>query len=93
VKLVRRECGLHEIYAFNVREAGHTVKMGWSWMRADLLMDLEACPTAKLPSVEYVGGGNCSKAFEELGSEERSRRMIARGLSGVGSGVVCKCGN
>ena len=66
MKLVRRKRGLHEFDAFNVREAGHMVKVRWIWMGADLLVDLEGCSTVKLPSVEYVGSGNCSEALKSF---------------------------
>ena len=36
---------------------------------AYLLMDLEGCPTAKLLSVEYVGGGDCSKTLKCFGQK------------------------
>ena len=42
------------------------VKVGWIGVGAYLLMDLEGCPTAKLPSVEYVGGGNGAKSLESF---------------------------
>jgi hypothetical protein len=74
VELVRRECGLHEFDVFNVGEAGHVmVKVGWIWMGADLLMDLEGCSTVKLPRVEYVGGGNGSDALKSFGQKRELR--------------------
>ena len=48
-------------------EAGHVVKVGWTGVGTYLLMDLEGCPAAKLPSVEYVCGGNGSKSLKSLG--------------------------
>ena len=47
-----REGGLHEFKVFDMGEAGHEVKVGWIGMSTDLLMYLEGCPTAKLPSIE-----------------------------------------
>jgi len=62
-------------------------------MGADLLMDLEGCSTAKLPGVEYVGGGNCSEALKSFGQKGDRSRGSPGILSGVGTGGVCKCGN
>ena len=45
------------------------VKVGWIWMGADLLKDLEGCSTAKLPGVEYVGEGDCSEALKSFGQK------------------------
>ena len=82
MKLVRRECGLHEFDAFNVWVAEHVVKVGWILMGADLLMDLERCSTVKFPSVEYVGGGNCSEALKNFGNcSERLNRNIQNKLA------------
>ena len=50
------------------------VKVGWIGVGTYLLMDLEGCPTVKLPSVEYVCGGNGSKSLKTLGQQgDRSR--------------------
>jgi hypothetical protein len=68
-ELIRGEYGLHGFDALNMREAGHMGKVGWIWVGAYLLMDLEGCPTAKLPSVEDVGGGDCSKTLKCFGQE------------------------
>ena len=46
------------------------VEVGWIGVGAYLLMDLEGCPAAKLPSIEYVGGGDGSKSLESFGQEE-----------------------
>ena len=65
--MIRHESGLHEFDAFNMGEAGHVVKVGWIGMGTYLLMNLKGCPAAKLPSVEYVCGGNGSKSLESFG--------------------------
>ena len=67
------------------------VKVRWIWVGAYLLMDLEGCPTAKLPGVEYVGGGDCSESLNSFG-QNRNRSGGSPGiLSSVGSGSVCEC--
>ena len=65
--LIRGECGLHEFDAFNMEEVGHVVKVGWTGVGTYLLMDLEGCLVAKLPSVEYECGGNGFKSLKSLG--------------------------
>ena len=65
--MLRGESGLHEFGAFNMGEAGHVVKVGWIEVSTYLLMNSEGCPAAKLPSVEYVCGGNGSKSLESFG--------------------------
>ena len=47
-------------------KAGHMVKVGWIWMGTYLLVDLEGCPAAKFPGVEYVCGGNGSKSLQSF---------------------------
>ena len=66
-ELVLRECGLHEFDAFDMWKAGHMVKVGWIGMGAYLLVDLEGCPAAKFPGVEYVCGGNGAKSLQSFG--------------------------
>ena len=66
-ELVRCECGLHEFDAFDVWEAGHMVEVGWIWMSAYLLVDLEGCSAAKFPGVEDIRGGNGAKALQSFG--------------------------
>ena len=63
LELVCSECGLHEFDAFYVREAGHMIKEGWTWMDTYLFMNLKCCATAEFPSVEYVVGGDRTKAL------------------------------
>jgi hypothetical protein len=92
-KLVRREYGLHEFDAFNVREAGHMVKVGWIGVGADLLMNLEGCLTVELPSVEYVGGSDCSKSLKSFGQKGDRSGGSPGILSSVGFGSVCECGD
>ena len=50
-----------------VRKAGHMVKVGWIGMGTYLLVDLEGCPAAKFPGVEYVCCGNGSKSLQSFG--------------------------
>ena len=50
-----------------MREAGHVVKVGWIGMSTDLLMNLEGCPVAEFPSVEYICGSNGTKSLKILG--------------------------
>ena len=52
-------------------KAGHMGKVGWIWMGTYLLVDLEGCPAAKFPGVEYICGGNCSKALQSFGQVSR----------------------
>ena len=92
-ELVRREYGLHGFDDLNVWEAGHMVKVRWIWVGAYLLMDLEGCPTAKLPSVEYVGGGDCFKTLKSFGQKGDRCGGSPGILSGVGSGGICECGD
>ena len=66
-KLLFRESGFHEFDAFDMGEAGHVVKVGWIGMSTYLLMDLKGCTAAKLPSIEYVCGGNGYKSLESFG--------------------------
>ena len=56
-------------------------KVGWIGMGTYLLVDLEGCPAAKFPSVEYICGGNGSKALQSFWPGV---------LSGVDPGGVCK---
>ena len=76
-----------------MREAGHLVKVGWIGVGEYLLMDLEGCPTAKLPSVEYVGGGDFSKSLKSFGQKGDRSEGSPGILSGVGSGGICECGD
>ena len=45
----------------------HMGKVGWIGMGTYLLVDLEGCPAAKLPGVEYVCGGNGSISLQSFG--------------------------
>ena len=42
-------------------------KVGWIEMGTYLLVDLEGCPAAKSLGVEYICGGNGSKALQSFG--------------------------
>ena len=52
---------------FDMWKAGHMVKVGWIWMGTYLFVDLEGCPAAKFPGVEYICGGNGCKALQSFG--------------------------
>ena len=69
------------------------VKVGWVGVGAYLLMDLEGCPTAKLPGIEYVGGGDCAKSLKSFGQKGDRSGGSPGFLSSVGSGSVCECGD
>ena len=48
-------------------KAGLMVKVRWIWMGTYLLVDLEGCPAAEFPGIEYICGGNGSKALQSFG--------------------------
>ena len=43
------------------------IEVGWIWMSAYLLVDLEGCSAAKFPGVEDIRGGNGAKALQSFG--------------------------
>ena len=45
------------------------VEVGWIGVGAYLLMDLESCPTAKLPGVKDVVGDDGFKSLKSFGQE------------------------
>ena len=55
-----------------------------------ILVDLEGCPTADFPSVEYIVGSDCTVVFERLDEKGHRGGGAPWVVPGGGSRCICK---
>ena len=90
LELVFSECWFHVLNAVYVGQSGDVVEKGWGGPGGDFLVDLECCPTADFPGVEYIVGSDGSVVFERLNEEGKRGGGAPWVVPGGGSRSVGK---
>ena len=90
LELVLCERWFHILDAVYVGQPGDVVEEGWCGPVGDFLVDLECCPTADFPGVEYIVGSDGSVVFERLYEEGKRSGGAPWVVPGGGSRGVGK---
>ena len=90
LELILGERWFHILDAVDVGQPRDMFEKRWCGPGNDCLVDLEGCPTADFPCVEYIVGSDCTVVFERLDEKGHRGGRAPWVVPGGGSRCICK---